>query len=57
MQPELTLIGERGQSANVFRQQDLIAPQTECTLRFSVSGIDPVPAPGAEPASKGRGAR
>lgn len=57
VQPELTVIGERGQSANVFRQQDLIAPQAECTLRFSVSGIDPVPAPGAEPASKGRGAR
>lgn len=57
VQAEVTLLAEREQSKNVFRQQDLIAPQVECSMRYSVAGIDPLPAPGAEPASKGRGTR
>lgn len=57
VQPEVTLLDERGKSGNVFHQHDLIAPQAECTLRFIVAGVDPVPVPGAEPATKSRGAR
>ena len=57
VQPEVSLIDDRARSTNVFHQHDPIAPQTECSLRFSVAGIDPVPVAGAEPATKGRGAR
>lgn len=57
VQPELTLVDATAKPANVFHPHDVIAPQVECSLRFSVAGVDPTPVPGAEPATKGRGAR
>lgn len=55
VQPEVSLVGEGGQPQNVFRPRDLIAPQVECSLRFSVAGLDPMA--GTEPAAKGKGSR
>lgn len=54
VQPEVTVISQGGPAQNVFRQRDLIAPQVECALRFSVASLEPTAAPGAETAPKGK---